>query len=68
MNNANREMFDYDNMIEKIFTGYMPNDMTGEQKRELHERLDVYKRQCWRQKVYRFLFLHMTIFYLNILK
>lgn len=40
MNNANREMFDYDNMIEKIFTGYMPNDMTGEQKRELHERLN----------------------------
>lgn len=25
-------------------------------------------RSCWRQKVYRFLFLHMTIFYLNILK
>lgn len=34
MNNANREMFDYDNMIEKIFTGYMPNDMTGRAKTE----------------------------------
>lgn len=39
MSNTSQEMFDYDDMLEKIFTGYAANDISDDKKRELSEKL-----------------------------
>lgn len=40
MSNTSQEMFDYDDMLKKIFTEYAANDISDDKKRELSEKLN----------------------------